>query len=285
MNIINNIWSGLSNSLSADILRILLDIIIITFLAYTVITWVVSSGTFQVLKGITILLITSLLASMLRLTALQAIMENILQIGVFAVLIIFQPELRRAIEEFGKTDFFTGGIFNAKSSKEQEILMLNKTIADVCDAVERMSKKKTGALIVFERKVDLEQVAKTGTTINADATVELLGTIFYNGTPLHDGAVVIRHGKVASAGCFLPLSANLEISKDLGTRHRAALGMCEKSDAIVVVCSEETGDVRVAKNGVLFKREDRQSLYNLLVEELIPKTTEKKRKTNHSGSL
>ena len=136
---------------------------------------------------------------------------------------------------------------------------------------------KTGALMVLERKTNLSEIIKTGTVLNADVTPELLGTIFYVGTPLHDGAVVVRDGRVEAAGCFLPLSDNLEIGKDMGTRHRAALGMSENSDAVVVVVSEETGIISMAKNGVLIRRLDRQNLYNLLEGDIVPPAPEEKK--------
>ena len=140
----------------------------------------------------------------------------------------------------------------------------------ICDAAEQLSDTRTGALIVLERNSNLSEIIRTGTPLNGDVNREMLGTIFYEGTPLHDGAVVVRDGMLKAAGCVLPLSNNLEIGKDMGTRHRAALGMSENSDAVIVVVSEETGIVSLAKNGVMIRRLDRQSLFNLLQEDVVP---------------
>ena len=139
----------------------------------------------------------------------------------------------------------------------------------ICDAVERMSEKQTGALIVMENFTSIDSVKHTGTAINADISPELIGTIFYNGSPLHDGAMIIHNGRITNAGCVLPLSDNLEISKEMGTRHRAALGISEVSDAIALVVSEETGNISYAKNGILMPNKDRQSLYEMLNSEFV----------------
>ena len=143
----------------------------------------------------------------------------------------------------------------------------------ICDAAEQLSDTRTGALMVLERVNNLDEIIRTGTPLSADVIPEMLGTIFYEGTPLHDGAVIIRDGRIVAAGCVLPLSNNLEMGKDMGTRHRAGLGMSENSDAIIVVVSEETGIISLAKNGVLIRRLDRQNLFNLLQEEIIPPET------------
>lgn len=151
-------------------------------------------------------------------------------------------------------------------------------IVAVCDSAEQLADSRTGALVVLERRTNLSEIIKTGTVLNADITPEMLGTIFYEGTPLHDGAVVVRDGRIEAAGCFLPLSNNLEIGKDMGTRHRAALGMSENSDAVVVVVSEETGIISLAKNGVLIRRLDRQNLFNLLEGDMVPPAVEEKKR-------
>ena len=143
-------------------------------------------------------------------------------------------------------------------------------VVAICDAAEQLSDTRTGALMVLERNNNLDEIIRTGTPMHADVIPEMLGTIFYEGTPLHDGAVVIRDGVIVAAGCVLPLSNNLEMGKDMGTRHRAGLGMSENSDAIVVIVSEETGIISMAKNGVLIRRLDRQNLFNLLQEEIVP---------------
>ena len=146
-------------------------------------------------------------------------------------------------------------------------------IIAICDAAERFSETKTGALIVLERRTDLSEIERTGTPVDCEVNPEVLGTIFYEGTPLHDGAAIIEDGRIKAAGCVLPLSNNLDLGKDMGTRHRACLGIAENSDAIAIVVSEETGIISMAKNGVLIRHFDRQTLYTRLVDEMIPKET------------
>ena len=187
-----------------------------------------------------------------------------------ALIIVFQPEIRRMLEQIGHSHIISLDMFRKRSSNEERRLQTSRAIAAVCDAAEQMSAGRVGALIVFERKSNLAEIMGTGTTVNADPTTELLNTIFYEGTLLHDGATIIRDGRIAAAGCVLPLSANLEISKEMGTRHRAALGMSENSDAVVVVVSEESGIVSLAKNGVLIRRLDRAALYKILSDDLLP---------------
>ena len=173
------------------------------------------------------------------------------------------------LEQMGRTNIFSLAIFQKKAPEEEEIDELKKTIASICDSAKSMSESHTGALMVMERFSNLGEIKRSGTTVNADITPELIGTIFYEGCPLHDGAMVIENNRIASAGCVLPLSDNFDISKDMGTRHRAALGLSETCDAVIVVVSEETGIISVAKNSVLVRNLNRQSLYNLLSKEFI----------------
>lgn len=248
----------------------LLDIAVVAFLTYELIMLVRHTRAAQLVKGILILFVASFLSDLWGMRALNYILQKILQFGVLALVIVFQPEIRRALEQVGRTDIFAISIFKGKTPDEQTREHWKTAIAAVCDAAEQMSDSRTGALIVFERLSNLSEIIKTGTVLNADINVEAIGTIFYEGTPLHDGAVIVRDARIKAAGCVLPLSANLDISKDMGTRHRAALGMSENSDAVCVVVSEETGIISLAKNGVLIRRLDRQNLYNLLRLELIP---------------
>ncbi|MEG1932916.1 MAG: diadenylate cyclase CdaA, partial [Pygmaiobacter sp.] len=219
----------------------IIDIAIVAFLIYEVIMLVRQTRAAQLTKGILILFIVWFVSSALDFRTLSYLLTNILRYGMFALLVIFQPELRRALEQVGRTNIFSLSIFKSQTVDEVVRERWQTAIATVCDAVEQMSDSRTGALIVFERRANLSEIIKTGTVLNADINVEAIGTIFYEGTPLHDGAVLVRDARIKAAGCVLPLSANLEISKDMGTRHRAALGMSENSDAICVVVSEETG--------------------------------------------
>ncbi|MDO5602720.1 MAG: diadenylate cyclase CdaA [Oscillospiraceae bacterium] len=263
-------WDQIISVVSNIGWRDFIDVALVAFLIYELIALVRQTRAVTLLKGILLLFLVSYVATILQLRTLSSIMEGVIQFGMLALLIVFQPELRRALERVGRTEWFAMGLFHTRDMEEKMRQRWSGAIAAVCDAVERMSNSRTGALIVFERRSNLAEVIKTGTCLHADITPETLGTIFYEGTPLHDGAVVVRDAQIEAAGCFLPLSANLEISKDMGTRHRAALGMSENSDAVVAIVSEETGIVSLAKNGVLIRRLDRQSLYNILVDDLIP---------------
>lgn len=262
--------SGIINIISHPKVADFIDIAIVALIVYEVISLVRQTRAAQLMKGILVLFMAWFLSTIFDLRTLNWLLNRILEFGVLALVVIFQPELRRALEQVGRTNVFAMSLFKTKTMDEQTREQWQNAIATVCDAAEQMSDSKTGALIVFERRSHLGEIIKTGTELNADINVEALGTIFYEGTPLHDGAVVVRDARIKAAGCVLPLSANLEISKDMGTRHRAALGMSENSDAICVVVSEETGIVSLAKNGVLIRRLDRQNLFNLLKSELVP---------------
>ena len=253
-----------------DVFRDLLDILLVAYIIYALITLVRQTRAAQLMRGIVIVLIAWFIATQLDLKTIKFLLDNVLQFGLLALVVVFQPEIRRALEQVGRTNIFAISIFSGKTPDEQSRERWKTAIATVCDAAEQMSASRTGALIVFERRTNLSDIIKTGTVLDSDINVEAIGTIFYEGTPLHDGAVIVRDARIKAAGCVLPLSANLDISKDMGTRHRAALGMSENSDAVCVVVSEETGIISLAKNGVLIRRLDRQNLYNLLRMELIP---------------
>ena len=179
-------------------------------------------------------------------------------------------ELRRTLERMGQSTMWANLLVGNRRSDPSLRGAWQSAVVAICDAAEQLSDTRTGALMVLERNNNLDEIIRTGTPMHADVIPEMLGTIFYEGTPLHDGAVVIRDGVIGAAGCVLPLSNNLEMGKDMGTRHRAGLGMSENSDAIVVIVSEETGIISMAKNGVLIRRLDRQNLFNLLQEEIVP---------------
>ncbi len=247
----------------------LLDIIIVSFLFYEIILLSRKTRAGQLIKGIVALVIVSFIATNLQMQVLSDILSAVLQFGVLAVVVIFQPEIRRMLEQLATTNILSLEMFRQRSTAEEKRLRTSMAIAAVCDTVEQMSAARTGALIVFERKSNLSEVLATGTTVNADVTTELLNTIFYEGTLLHDGAVVIRDGRIQAAACVLPLSSPLEISKEMGTRHRAALGMSENSDAVAVVVSEESGIISLAKNGVLIRRLDRAAVHHILTEDVL----------------
>ena len=250
--------------------RNILDILIVAFVVYEVIALVRKTRAAQLAKGAIVVLVVYAAANFLQLRTVTYLMNAVLQIGFLALIVLFQPELRRALEQVGRTDKWASNLFHSRRSDPSLRGKWQNACLAICDAAEQLSDTRTGALIVLERSSNLSEVIRTGTPLNADVNPEMLGTIFYEGTPLHDGAVVVRDGALKAAGCVLPLSDNLEIGKDMGTRHRAALGMSENSDAVVVVVSEETGVISLAKNGVLIRRLDRQNLFELLQEELVP---------------
>ena len=246
-----------------------IDVLIMTFFIYQVLTLAKKSRMNQLLKGIFVLFVFYIISVQVGLKTVVFLLNNLLQFGFIAVIVVFQPEIRRALEQVGRTSIFSLGIFQKKTPEEEEIDQLKKTIASICDSAKAMSESRTGALMVMERFSNLGEIKNSGTTVNADITPELIGTIFYEGCPLHDGAMVIENNRIAAAGCVLPLSDNFDISKDMGTRHRAALGLSETCDAVIVVVSEETGIISVAKNSVLVRNLTRQSLYNLLSKEFV----------------
>ena len=246
-----------------------IDILIISFVFYQLIVFARKSHAGQLIKGLVLLLAFFALANVLELRTVSWVLNNVLTIGFTAAVIIFQPELRRALERMGQSTGWAGQLFSRRADPSLRGVWQSAVVA-ICDAAEQLSDTRTGALMVLERNNNLDEVIRTGTTFNANVIPEVLGTIFYEGTPLHDGAVIIRDGTIVAAGCVLPLSNNLQMGKDMGTRHRAGLGMSENSDAIVIVVSEETGIISMANNGVLIRRLDRQNLYNMLQEEIIP---------------
>ena len=225
----------------------LLDILVVTFLIYEAISLVRQTRTAQLAKGIIAVLLAYAVANLLGMRTLAWLINSIMSFGIIALVVVFQPELRRALEQVGRTSLFGMQLFKSKADPGDLRAKWQSAIVAVCDSAEQLADSRTGALVVLERRTNLSEIIKTGTVLNADITPEMLGTIFYEGTPLHDGAVVVRDGRIEAAGCFLPLSNNLEIGKDMGTRHRAALGMSENSDAVVVVVSEETGIISRAK--------------------------------------
>lgn len=231
-----------------------IDIAIVAYLIYKVLQLAVQTRAEQLLKGITIVLILYAVASWLNMVALSFIMNTLLQVGILAVVVLFQPEIRRALEQIGRSKVGSGlHLFDRVNLIEIENAKIGHAVDQVCRAVTELSLSKTGALIVFERKTKLGEVISTGTIIDATVTVEMIGTIFFPKTPLHDGAMIIKKDRICAAGCFLPLSQNFEISRELGTRHRAALGLSEVSDAVIVVVSEETGKISMVEDGQMLR--------------------------------
>lgn len=241
----------------------IIDIAIVAVVIYYIIKHFRKTRAAQLIKGIAIIFVVTYLAEWLHLNVISYVLGNVIQIGFIALVIIFQPELRRALEHVGRSKF--GAWFTDEKSEHQDL------VAEVVRAAESMSKTNTGALMVFEKDVSLDDLLTGGTSINADVTSELLENIFVHNTPLHDGAVIIRNGKIYKAACVLPLSSNRDLSKECGTRHRAALGISEQSDCVSLVVSEETGKISVMNKGNMIRNLSISSLSELLTRALEPK--------------
>lgn len=239
------------------------EILIIAFFLYHIILWMKNSRAWNLLKGILVIILFALIAYLFRFTTILWIAGKTINVALIALVVIFQPELRKALEQLGNKKYFAG-LFQFDDSKEKLELFSEKTVNELVKASYEMAKKKTGALIVIEQKINLEDYIKTGINIDAYVTNQLLINIFEHNTPLHDGAVIIRGNRIVSATCYLPLSDNMELSKELGTRHRAGAGVSEATDAFVIIVSEETGKVSVAHNGELVRNVDAEYLHNKL---------------------
>ncbi|MCI6521105.1 diadenylate cyclase CdaA [bacterium] len=254
-------------------LRDVIDIAVVALAMYQIFVFARKSRAGQLVRGLLLLFIFYALANLMELRTVRWVLTSVMQIGFIAAIVLFQPELRRTLERIGQSTNLAKMMFSTRKQDPTLRGAWQSAVVAICDAAEQLSDTRTGALMVLERVNNLDEIIRTGTPLSADVIPEMLGTIFYEGTPLHDGAVIIRDGRIVAAGCVLPLSNNLEMGKDMGTRHRAGLGMSENSDAIIVVVSEETGIISLAKNGVLIRRLDRQNLFNLLQEEIIPPET------------
>ena len=244
----------------------ILDIALVIFLGYCFIRIVKGSRAWQLIKGIALLIIATWLSSILSLKILNSILSGIMNFGVIAILIIFQPELRRALEQLGTnkfTKFF--GITQDLETKTKE------DVYKIVIAAMELSKSKTGALIVIERDIKIQDIISSGIELNAEVSPQLLVNIFEPKTPLHDGAVVVSNNKIVAAACVLPLADDKNIAKELGTRHRAAVGISKESDSIVVVVSEETGKISVAKDGTLIADLREDVLKKILITNIVTK--------------
>lgn len=249
----------------------IVDILVVAFLIYKLMLIIRSTSAARVARSIMLLLVATWLTDVVHMYTLNWILTRFIEVGIIAIVIVFQPELRRALERFGGRTMLRFADPLSNRSAEQN------AIAATVTACEIMAKERVGVLLVFERRTSLEEYFKTGTLIDAKVTDQLLRNLFFKNSPLHDGAVIIRHGRVAAAGCVLPLSENTHLSSDLGTRHRAGIGMSEASDAVVVIVSEETGTISVAIGGMLKRHLAPQTLEKLLTNELLPEENYKKK--------
>jgi len=252
-----------------------LDVAIVAFAVYKILSMMRTTRVGNLLKGVGVFLVALGLSYALNLRGVNFILSHVLEIGVLALVILFQPELRQLLETMGSRNIKLLQVL----TPEQKISEMEQAIDQTVVACTEMSRSRTGVLIVFERKIMLNDIISSGTTLDASVSGELLKNIFFVKAPLHDGAVIIRNGRIQGAGCMLPLSKNANLSRDLGMRHRAGIGMSENSDAVVVIVSEETGSISVALGGMLKRHLKPETLDQLLRNELMPQPEEEAEKT------
>ena len=257
---INSLLSDFFNIIFRITINDVVDILIVAYIFYKMFMFIKDTRAAQVLKGILFLLVATELSNIFNLHTLYWLLVNTLQFGVIAALIIFQPELRAGLEHIGRTQFNFFGKGGINISEEA----LNKNIDEIIEALYSLSRQKIGALIIMERETKIGDIINTGTIIDGEVSRQLLINIFIPNTPLHDGAVVIRDNQIKAAACFLPLTQSKDLSKELGTRHRAAIGVSEVSDCISLIVSEETGDVSIAKSGKIYRGVSKERMSNIL---------------------
>lgn len=238
----------------------ILDILIVSYVYYKIYTVISNTRAIQLFKGVIIFFILLRLSIIAELRMVSFALENMLTYGLLALVILFQPELRRALEYLGRSKFFNSTFFGGKTKKYSDVM------EELVEAITDLSSKNIGALMVFENEIGLKDVIETGTELDAEISSSLIKNIFTPNTPLHDGAMILRGDRIVAAGCLLPLSNDRNVNRDLGTRHRAALGMSSVSDAMIIVVSEETGVISLAQNSSLKRFLDRESLLELFQE-------------------
>jgi diadenylate cyclase len=263
---LEQIISGILNSISDFGYIDIIDILLLSVIIYWLLKLTSQTRAMQVLKGVGMILVAAWITDLLGLVGTAWLLNQVLTAGALAIVIIFQPELRRALAKLGRGKL---DIMSSQTTYAQE------NVDNILKAVLNLSKKRVGALIVFERKTGLKDVVESGTHIGADISTELLENLFFTNSPLHDGAVIIREDRIEAAGCFLPLSDNKQIGQELGTRHRAALGISEVSDSVTLIVSEETGVISVAQDGTLIRYLDSKAIKDLLEEIYMIKQTGK----------
>ena len=241
-----------------------IDILIMAFIIYKLIMLIRRTSSGAVAKGILVLIVALWASSLLQLNTVNFLLGRVVEWGVVALVVIFQPEIRRFLEQMGRTSL--GQVFTHAEERNE----LDGAITQTVEAYASLSKSKTGALMVFERKNMLDDAVKTGTALDCSVSAELLKNIFWNKAPLHDGAVIVRGGRIVGAGCMLPMSGNVNLSRELGMRHRAGIGASEHTDAVVAIVSEETGSISVAVGGMLKRHLAPETLERLLRNELMP---------------
>lgn len=271
MDFITGLWDTFVALLHTFSLSDALDVLLVSFIIYNGIKLIRETRAEQLVKGIIILMGVYAASVVIHLNMMRTLLDYFFNFTIIALLVIFQPEIRRALEQIGRSKLGGKYWFQISSEEAEKALQKKrKCLNAVVEASGKFQKSKTGALMVFEMQTKLGDIIDTGTIVNAEPSVPLIGNIFWNKAPLHDGAMVIRDGGIYAAGCILPLTKSDTVSVDLGTRHRAAIGMSENSDAVVVVVSEETGQISIAVNGVLTRNYTRETLQSALEALLLP---------------
>lgn len=265
MEVVRSVFVTALNGIKTMSITDFLDVIIVAYLIYKVIWFVRRTNSYNLAKGVVLILIALWLSYIFQLTMINFLLRRTVELGLIALLILFQPELRRLLERMGRS---------FSSSRSASSTEMEDAITQVVLACTQMSASRTGALLIFERKEKLNSIMTTGTIINSDISAELIKNLFYNKAPLHDGAVIMREGRIAAAGCVLPLTQSTNLSKELGMRHRAGIGLSEQSDAVVIIVSEETGDISLAVEGLLKRHLNGGTLDKLLRAELIQQEEE-----------
>ncbi len=272
---LEKIWLALRSLdfASTSFISDIFDILLVTFIIYEAIKIIRGSRTFQVIKGIAFLIAVFLIVKLLNMEASEYLLSVLFENALIILVILFSPELRSMLERVGRRSIKDISLFNFGNSKERERI-ITATVNDFCKAASELSETKTGALVVFEREAPLQDIIKTGTVLDACSSPQLFNGLFFKNSALHDGAVVVRDGRIYAAGCILPLTHETSIASNLGTRHRAAIGMSEQSDAVAVIVSEETGAISVAVDGKLEHDIQTGRLRELLLESLATATDE-----------
>ncbi len=258
-----------------------LDVILVTVVIYELVKLIRGSRSFQVIKGIVLLICLYIIVKLLNMEASEYLISKLFENALLILVILFSPELRNILEKFGRRSIHKISFFNFKNDSEYE-KEVTDTVNDFCKAAGDLSETKTGALVVFEREATLQEVIDSGTLLDACSSPELFNGLFFKNSALHDGAVVVRDAKIYAAGCILPLTQNTSLSSDLGTRHRAAIGISENSDSVSVVVSEETGGISVAINGELTRDISTGKLREILLDSLFPDNDDKRKKEKRS---
>jgi len=269
---ISLIWGLLSSLRQTVRVADVVDILIIAFLIYRILSFMRKTSASSVIKGIILILIVAGISYFYDMIVLTYLLRQVLQMGILVIIVLFQPELRKMFEQMGTSKL---NVLFRRRGRYENVELGIKSVVEACDA---MAKSRTGAIIVFEREVGLNDFAITGTRVDAQASPELIQNIFYHNSPLHDGALIIRDGRLLAAACMLPLSNNINLSRDLGMRHRAGVGMSERSDALAVIVSEQTGAISVAVDGMLKRHLSTETFEMLLKNELMHISGARKKK-------